>query len=368
MTLRGREIPKFRRALLRWYRRNRRRLPWRGTHDPYRVWVSEVMLQQTRVPVVLEYYRRFLDRFPTVHALARAPVGEVLRAWAGLGYYHRARNLHRAAREIVCEHGGRFPSEFRAATRLPGVGRYTTRAVLSIAYGAPLAVTDGNVARVLARLDAARSRIESAAGVRKLEQRADELLAPIAPGDWNQAMMELGATVCTPRAPRCPACPVARWCRARALGIAESFPAPRPKRRPIRLRIAAAVLLDPKRRTLLVRSGNGMGALFSGMWHFPAVEVRHSPERTQRELARLLVRLGIAPTRFEPLGLAHHTVTFRELTLEPYLAHVAPLEAGARPPRRAARIVRLARVGSLAVSSATRKIVAAVAASRTPTV
>jgi A/G-specific adenine glycosylase len=318
------------------------------------------MLQQTRVAVVLDYYRRFLCRFPTVEALARAPLGEVIRAWAGLGYYRRARHLHRAAREIVREHGGQFPDELRAATHLPGVGRYTARAVLSIAYGAPLAVVDGNVARVLARLAAMRGELRSGTRAKWLDQHAQELLAANAPGDWNQAMMELGATVCTPRAPRCPACPVAGWCRARALGIAESLPAPRAKRRPVRLRIAAAILLDRKGRTLLMRSRDGISALFSGMWHFPAVQLRRSLRRAPRELARTLAELGIAPAQLEPLGSVRHTVTCRELTLQPYLVRVQALEAGARPPGRATRIVPLVRLATLAVSNATRKIAAAV--------
>jgi A/G-specific adenine glycosylase len=369
MRLASRQIPAFRRALLRWYRRHRRRLPWRATRDPYEIWVAEVMLQQTRVPVVLDYYRRFLRRFPTVRALARAPAEEVLRAWAGLGYYRRARNLHRAAREIVREYSGRFPQTFEAALRLPGAGRYTARAVLSIAYGAPLAVLDGNVARVLARLDARRGPISRAA----LDARAQELLALKSPGDWNQAMMELGATVCTPRAPRCPACPAARWCRARALGIADSLPA-RPfaggSRRPVRIRIAAAILLDPQNRTLLIRSGENVGALFSRMWHFPAVEVR---DDARRELAELLSGLGIAanglqPSRskssgrramreesavLRPLPPARHTVTFREITLEPFLVRVERL-----PRRGSGRILPLARLETLAVSNATRKLAA----------
>jgi A/G-specific adenine glycosylase len=391
VALYNRQIPEFRRSLLRWYRRNRRRLPWRSTRDPYRIWVSEVMLQQTRVPVVLEYYRRFLRRFPTLAALARAPAGEVERVWAGLGYYRRARNLHRAAREVLRKHRGRFPDALGAALRLPGVGRYTARAVLSIAYGAPLAVVDGNVARVLARLDAGRApRHKDSSGASTsgpvpiprtaLDERAQELLAPNAPGDWNQAMMELGATVCTPRAPRCPDCPVARWCRARSLGIAESLPARRPKRRPLRLRIAAAVLLDPAGRTLLVRSRDGIGALFSGMWHFPAVQVERD---ARQELARHLARLGIEVDRLEaprstpsgwpdplsesvqlqPLASARHSVTFRAITLEPYLVRARALPGGAP---NAAKIVPLARLETLAISNATRKIAAATAG-RAPT-
>jgi len=352
MRLRGSEIPDFRRALLAWYGRHRRRLPWRETRDPYRIWVAEVMLQQTRVPVVLDHYQRFLRRFPTIRALARARPQDVLRAWAGLGYYRRARNLQRAAREIARRHGGEFPRTLEAAMELPGAGRYTARAVLSIAYGAPLAVVDGNVARVLTRLDALRGAVSWTA----LDERAQQLLAPRVAGDWNQAMMELGATVCTPRAPRCPACPVARWCRARALGIAESLPARRAKhggREAVCIRIAAAVVLDTRGRTLLIRSRENLAALFSQMWQFPAVEVRRA---ARTELAESLARFGIAANGLEPLQPARHTVTFRAITLEPFLARVERL-----PRLRASgtmKIFPLSRLELLAISNATRKIAA----------
>ncbi|MBI1737933.1 MAG: A/G-specific adenine glycosylase [Acidobacteria bacterium] len=244
-----RSVAAFRARLVAWYARNKRAMPWRGTRDAYCVWVSEIMLQQTRVAAVEPYYQRFLRRFPTVRALARARNEEVLKHWAGLGYYSRARNLHRAAREIVAKHDGRFPREVEAALALPGVGRYTAAAVLSIAYGEPLAVVDGNVARVVARLEAVRGELKAAGRWKRLEKRAQELMGAektkiekrsrsfgtkngkaieqrkekfenrnssterrernnrsqrdagaTQPGEWNQAMMELGATVCTPRA------------------------------------------------------------------------------------------------------------------------------------------------------------------------
>ena len=227
----AREWPLFRRRLLAWFRRTKRDLPWRHTRDPYRIWLSEIMLQQTRVTTVIPYYRRFLERFPTVQHLARARPAAVLAAWAGLGYYSRARNLHLAARRIVTRHGGKFPHELDATLALPGIGRYTAAAILSIACDQPLAALDGNVARVLARLDAMRGDLRRPAAWQRLDAAADALLARHAPGDWNQAMMELGATVCTPQAPRCPQCPVARWCRAQALGLAERLPEARRKTR-----------------------------------------------------------------------------------------------------------------------------------------
>src|SRR6202171_1405948 len=264
------EIGKFRRRLLTWFSARKRDLPWRRTKDPYHIWLSEIMLQQTRVVAVVPYYESFLERFPDMQALARARAEAVLSHWAGLGYYSRARNLLRAAQEIDARHGGRFPSDYDAALALPGIGRYTAAAVLSIAYEKPLAVLDGNVARVLARLGAVRGDLRAPALWRKLETTAQELLARKSPGDWNQAMMELGATVCIPKSPKCGECPVAPWCQARKLGIAELLPETKKKRAPVQVTLAAAVLLDPRGRTLLVRRTGKDGALFSRMWQFPA--------------------------------------------------------------------------------------------------
>jgi len=363
----------LRRRLLAWFRRHQRALPWRSSRDPYRIWLSEVMLQQTRVAAVLPYYRRFLRRFPTLRALARARTEEVLGVWSGLGYYTRARNLHRAAKEIVARHAGRFPREREHALALPGVGRYTAAAVLSIAYGEPLAVLDGNVARVLARLDARRGHLRVGSRWKQLESRAQQLLDACAPGEWNQALMELGASVCTPRAPRCADCPISRWCRGYQLGIAEQLPATRKRRRPVKLQIAAAVLLDPRGRTLLLRpvpSGTGQRrahGLFSGLWQFPSVEAEHGP--VQALAQHLEQRLGIQKARLVPLPRARHAVTFREITLLPFLARVARLPvpfdgvyperrrgAQGKPQRASVRTLLLRELDSLPVSSATRKI------------
>jgi A/G-specific adenine glycosylase len=315
------------------------------------------MLQQTRVAAVLPYYRGFLRRLPTLRALARARTEQVLRLWAGLGYYSRARNLHRAAKQIVARHDGRFPRELNAALQLPGIGRYTAAAVLSIAYGAPYAVLDGNVARVLARLSALRGNLRTPQRWKRLQNTAQDLLASEAPGNWNQAMMELGATVCTPHAPRCDACPVSRWCQAYHLGIAEELPLPREKRAPVSIRLAAAILLDPRGRTLVLKNRDGDdGALFSRMWQFPAVRVSR---RAEAELSRHLRALfGPAFLNGEvgimPLPTARHTVTFREITLSPFLVQVdhLPRIEGARNPG-------LAQLDRLPISNATRKIAAA---------
>ncbi len=219
-----RALKTLQRRLLAWFRAHKRDLPWRASRDPYRIWVAEIMLQQTRIAAVLPYYHRFLKRFPTVESLARAPQDNVLRLWSGLGYYSRARNLHRAAKEIVARHNGKFPRALEAALALPGIGRYTAAAVLSIAYDRPLAVLDGNVARVLARLGAIRGDLRAPARWRHLGATAQQILAHGAPGDWNQALMELGETICTPQIPRCAVCPVSRVCLARARNLMREIP------------------------------------------------------------------------------------------------------------------------------------------------
>jgi A/G-specific adenine glycosylase len=202
----GAGLGRFRSELLRWYDGNRRDLPWRKSSDPYRIWLSEIMLQQTRVAAVLDYYENFLERFPDVRALAAASEDVVLAAWSGLGYYRRARFLHRCAREIVAEYGGHFPKTSEALLTLPGIGRYTAAAVASIAFAEPVAVVDGNVERVTQRLTGVNLTAP------QIWQQAQTLLDELRPGDFNQAMMELGATVCLPRAPRCSMCPVRKWC------------------------------------------------------------------------------------------------------------------------------------------------------------
>ena len=362
------DLPAFHAQLLGWFAEAKRDLDWRATRDPYRVWISEIMLQQTRVAAVVPYYRRFLERFPTVNDLAGARIDAVLRHWAGLGYYSRARNLHRAAKEIVARHGGEFPRLLEDALALPGIGRYTAAAVLSIAYGEPLAVLDGNVARVLARLGAIRGDLRRPRRWRALSAAADALLPArrkqcprsrqATPGDWNQAMMELGATVCTPRAPRCDACPVSRWCRAHALGIALRLPSPRRKPKPVRLALSAAVLLDPRGRTLLVRQKSGHSALFSNLWHFPAVQSPASKPGSPQKLAAYLRSDLASPPQLEPLPPARHTVTFRRILLAPYLVRVPKLPRPNSRTAGAVRTPRLADLGRLPISSATKKIAA----------
>ena len=238
--------------MLSWYRRNARDLPWRRTRDPYRIWVSEIMLQQTRVAAAVPYYERFLKRFPNVQSLARAKESEVLAAWSGLGYYSRARNLHKAAKQILAR--GAFPNDYDSLRELPGVGPYTAAAIASIAFGLPHAVVDGNVRRVISRLTC---------GSRRAEEVAEDLLDRKRPGEFNQALMELGATVCLPREPKCPECPVAALCEARRQGRQDEFPIRTPQ--PARKRVRRTLVLARKNRKVLL-------SLRNGFWELPEVE------------------------------------------------------------------------------------------------
>lgn len=346
-----RERVRLRRRLLVWYRRQRRPLPWRGTRDPYRIWVSETMLQQTRVATVIPYYHSFLERFPTLTDLARAPESRVLAAWSGLGYYRRARDLRRAAQCVVREHGGRVPDAPDAFGRLPGVGRYTTGAVLSLAFDRPLPVLDGNVARVIARLLARPWSVRRARDARALWRVAESWVPARGPGEWNQALMELGATVCTPRAPRCAQCPVRALCRAYALDRVEGFPPATPRRESGRVRRALA-LVSAGGRFMVTRCE---GRLLQGMWEPPGVDVGGGAS-ARPTLIALLAGLGVR-ARLTPLGLTvRHTITDRVIAAELWHATVetpAPRASGTRwvrPDAGGVALTALARKALRAVS------------------
>lgn len=312
------DVPRFRAALLDWYGRHRRELPWRAAPDAYRVWISEIMLQQTTVRSMLPYYERFLAGFPDVRALAAAPLDDVLARWSGLGYYSRARNLHRAAQMIVAEHGGTFPRELAAALALPGIGRYTAAAILSIACDRPHAVLDGNVVRVLARLDVRRGNPKSTAMQKALWARAQELLAPDRPGDFNQAMMELGATVCTPRSPRCAACPVAFACGARWAGLTAELPETAPRTAPVDE--TRAVFVFTRAGRILFRQRPEDAGLMPGLWELPDLLLVHGEGGLLIDRAALQGRLAEAvhPSARPGarLGEARHSIMNRRIRLE----------------------------------------------------
>jgi len=318
-------VPAPARELLAWFDRHRRDLPWRRTRDPYRIWLSEVMLQQTRVETVLPYYERFLARFPTVEALAEAGIDDVLALWSGLGYYRRARQLHAAARRIV-ERGG-MPGTATGWRELPGVGAYTAAAVASIAFGEAVPVMDGNVERVVSRLLAAPEDPHGAAARRRLVAAAGELLDPERPGDGNQALMELGATLCAPRRPRCLLCPLRPGCRAAALGDPERYPTAKPRREREQLRLVAAVVEEGRAgpalssmlgSVLLVRRPEG-SSLLAGTWEVPWVEAA-GPRRAAQGLA---ARYGGVWTLGPRLARVRHSITHRDLSVAVHRAELA---------------------------------------------
>jgi A/G-specific adenine glycosylase len=264
------DVRRLRRAMLSWYEQNRRDLPWRRTRDPYRILVSEIMLQQTRVAVVIERYQRFLQRFPSVLDLARAKESSVLAEWSGLGYYRRARNLHATAKLIASERKGEFPRSSEDLQEMPGIGRYTAAAVASIAFGEAVAVVDGNVERVLGRLLGRAMTSQKMTG-EKLWSAAQALLDPRRPGDFNQAMMELGATVCLPDKPSCGVCPIQRFCRTRGRGQSSTS-------KPRQFKRELSYALARRGSSVLLVQRPDDCTLMPGMWELPQATSHHAGE------------------------------------------------------------------------------------------
>jgi A/G-specific adenine glycosylase len=289
--------------MLAWYRRTRRDLPWRRSRDPYRIWVSEIMLQQTRVDVVIPYYERFLTRYPDVATLAAAPLEDVLHAWAGLGYYGRARSLHAAARQLVAQHAGRFPADVDRIVSLPGIGRYTAGAIASIAFARPAPIVDGNVARVFARWFGLDADPDSAAVRRQLWDWATQWAAGPDPGDANQSLMELGAVLCRKAQPDCDSCPVRADCAARRAGRQHELPRPRlrPAARAVQLEVA---IVRRRGRILFVRRDSGR--LLQEWWELPATHAHGASGA--RLSAALRQRLGIDTTAVQVQGRVRHTI------------------------------------------------------------
>ncbi|MEZ6188001.1 MAG: A/G-specific adenine glycosylase [Planctomycetota bacterium] len=342
--------PRLARRLLAWYDAHRRDLPWRDTPDPYRVWVSEVMLQQTQVATVLAYYAPFLARFPDVGALAQASEDAVLAAWSGLGFYRRARNLHQGARYVAAELDGRLPTTLEGWLALPGVGRYTAGAVCSIALGIRAPIVDGNVGRVLSRLHAWTEHPSGSQAQRRLWATAEALLPEERVGDFNQALMELGATVCRPRQPACLRCPWRDACAARASGDPHAFPQPKRQQAVPRVERVALWLERPDGRWLMTRRpGEG---LLANMWELPSSEVgAGSPSDAARRLARAwgtrrkLTAAGAAEHRFS--HLLWHTQAFR-----------AAVPAGWEAAQDG-RWVQAEDLGRLGLPTASKKVLAA---------
>lgn len=307
-----RSVAQLRRLLRNWYRAHRRDLPWRETRDPYAIWVSEVMLQQTQVATVIPFFLRFLAAFPNVAALAAADEHEVLRQWEGLGYYRRARCLHRAAKAVVERHGGRIPDDPDALQKLPGFGRYTVGAVLSQAYDRPLPILEANSLRVLCRLFAVDGDPRSGAVRRRLWELAEALVPQRGAGEFNQALMEIGALVCTSAAPRCTACPLKRTCAAFQTGRQGELPARPPSAQVVEVREVAVVV---RRRAAVFLVRRPESGRWAGLWEFP-----HGPledgERPEEAATRLLTSVtGLSATIGREIGVLRHGVTRYRITL-----------------------------------------------------
>lgn len=313
----------LRTRLLAWYDRNRRDLPWRRDRDPYRVLVSEFMLQQTRVEVVIPYFERWTARWPTIGDLAAAPLEDALAEWSGLGYYRRARSLHALARAVVLQHGGEIPRTEAALRELPGIGPYTAAAVASIAFGEPVAVVDGNVERVIARV-LCDQRPPGAARTRTIHEAARRLVtgltlddpAAVPPpeglraGDWNQAMMELGATVCLPSEPKCLLCPWAKTCIGNRAGLAAEIPKRREKRAAVDVELHLA-LVRRGETFLLVRRPEG--TLLSGLWELPTTREGEDIAGLEARVEALTGRAVALPSK--PTRSFRHTITHRRITV-----------------------------------------------------
>ena len=317
--------PAIRRRLLPWFAQNARDLPWRAEpRPPYAVWISEIMLQQTRVDTVIPYFRRFLARFPDPAALAAAPLQDVLKLWENLGYYSRARQIHKTAKILVRDHGGKLPSDPEALAALPGLGPYTTAAIASFAFGHPLAVLDGNVIRVFSRLLALRDDVGLLATKKKLQFLADGLLLRDQPAATNEAWMELGALICTPRNPRCPDCPLRGVCRAAKSKTPAAFPNKKKKMKVPHKVVGAAVILNAKNQ-ILVAQRKPEGGMLAGLWEFPGGKIAEGETMPQCIARELKEEMGIEIEVGAHLVTVHHAYSHFTIALH---AHFARIRSG----------------------------------------
>ena len=341
--------PRIAPLLLAWYDQHARTLPWRGIHDAYRTWVSETMLQQTRVETVLGYYDRFLQRFPTIADLAAAPEDDVLKLWEGLGYYSRARNLHKGAQQVMADFDGTIPAEVDQLRRISGIGPYTAGAIASIAFDQPVPAVDGNVIRVVSRLTGIRENVGIPSVRRMLEAQAADLVPAQRPGDFNQAMMDLGATICTPGTPSCEKCPLQSLCDAYAAGDAEDLPV-LPRKNPPKVIDYAVCLIFSGDRVLMRQRTETM---LHGLWGFPMVE--GTP--TLRQLPAAVKKLTkLAVTDTQSVGEAKHVFTHQIWQMQLYTMHV-PETADAPAGYR---FVPVEEMASLAIPTAVKAAVKAV--------
>jgi len=348
-------LRRLRNALLTWYGSSSRDLPWRLTRDPYAILVSEYMLQQTQVKTVLPYYDAFLSRFPTFEALAAATDDDVRAAWSGLGYYRRARNLQAAARRILTECDGEIPDSYHALLDLPGVGPYTAAALSSLVHGLPRAAVDGNVERVLSRLVAERRVISESAPRKRIASLAQELFDPAHPTIWNQAVMELGATVCSPRRPKCGDCPWMHSCQSYGTGNPERLPRTKTERSVTTVERAVGVFRKDS-AVLLVRRSHK--TLLDGTWELPGVDVSGTEQSKQDLAEHLKSWLGRTVTVGSELASIQHALTYRRVRVRAFEASARPLP---RPSKDNRRWVEHADIDQLPTSSMTLKLLAKLA-------
>lgn len=314
--MKEKEIIAYQQVLLEWYRHHKRRLPWRETCDPYLIWVSEVMLQQTQVETVIPYYHRFIKRFSDVRRLAVAPLQTVLKCWEGLGYYSRARNLHRAAGEVVNRHDSRVPHTWDAIRPLPGVGPYIASAVLSIAFGQPFAVVDGNVKRVLARLLEEPEPVNTSRAYRVFLPQAELLLERSSPGQYNQALMEAGALVCKPSKPDCVLCPIKDYCRSRLHGTVDNYPR-KQRRKPVPVIPVAVGVVRKNGRVLLTQRKNE--GLLGGLWEFPGGKIATNEKSDVACIREIKEEVGLDVKIDRFLTRVRHAYTHFKIVLDVYL-------------------------------------------------
>ena len=309
------KLPKIRRGLLVWYRRHARDLPWRRTKDAYSIWVSEIMLQQTRVTAVQPYYERFVKRFPTVEKLARAKLDSVLKMWEGLGYYSRARNLHKAAQVIVTEYQGQLPETVEQLRTLPGIGRYTAGAIASIAFGLKEPVLDGNVTRVLCRVLRIRENPQQSKVQKKLWKTAQQIIARGNAGTLNQALMELGAMICLPKQPRCEECPLGKLCLARKFDEQDKLPLRREKKTLPHYKVAVGIVRKGGWILIDQRRPNGM---LGGMWEFPGGKQKRNESLKNTVTREIREELGVRVKTGEKLAEVEHGYSHFRVTLHAF--------------------------------------------------
>ncbi len=352
---RAAQIRKVRAPLLRWYDANRRDLPWRRSRDPYAIWISETMLQQTRVETVIPYWEHFLEAFPNVASLAQADLDDIYAAWTGLGYYSRARNLKHAAETIVAEHAGQLPNTADSLRELKGIGRYTAGAVASIAFDREEPLVDGNVVRVFTRLLGIREESSAKTVVESIWSAASELVRGPRPGDLNQALMELGATVCTPKGPQCSACPICNRCDARARGDAESLPIKKSKPKPRPMRAVAAWIVRGEKILAVRRPEVG---LMAGLWELPGGEISSKDEAKDRLADILRNETGLEIRNARSVGRIEHVFTHRRLDLEIFHCHAEKGDRVRRSQYQAHRWIRPIAFLDLAHAGPSRKAMA----------